>query len=338
MVSPKPAEPTPPRPSAACSVRDLRRQRPSQQQRARDPRHSPNSSVSRMAQRRGSSEVGGRRASRSPGCGYANETLLGSSPDGNHSTALAMVLPKTLRGLSGLDGSIDPDGRRGFAVVLAVLTNDNPSRIGPLHDLGMVDLPHQLRVSCSPTALPSATLAMFRYGLPHGPRGPGRTRRSRELDPNVRAFRGECPLRRNRGQLWADQAALRLRAFPVVEEVGPSEVHHLVLQCELRPPYLHQPSGGNQRRVGGQNPLGRGRRPKIVDHVDPNVGVEAQRTKLIDEFSAPDLEMAVERCRIGRVGYSNTTRGLDTLQRLDVEGHATRSARDHRDAGDAPGL
>ncbi len=191
MVSPKPAEPTHPRPSAACSVRDLRRQRPSQRQRARDPRHSPNSSVPRMAQRRASSErLAGEGYLRSPGCGYANETLLGSSPDGNHTTALAMVLPKTLRGLSRLDGSIDPDGRRGFAVVLAVLTHDNPSRIGPLHDLGMVDLPHQLRVSCSPTALPRATLAMFRDGLPHGPRGPGRTRRSRELDPNIASVPG----------------------------------------------------------------------------------------------------------------------------------------------------
>ena len=218
------------------------------------------------------------RAPRSPGCGYANETLLGSSPDGNHATALAMVLPKTLCGLSGLDGSIDPDGGRGFAVVLAVLTHDNPSRIGPLHDLGMVDLPHQLRVSCSPTALPSSTLAMFRYRLPHGPRGPGRTRRSRELDPNVASAPEYVSSSSEPGQLWTDEAALRLRAFPFVEEVGPSEVQHLVLQCELRPPDFDQPSGRNQRRVRGQNPLGRGRRTKIVDHVDPHVGVETQRT------------------------------------------------------------
>ena len=144
-------------------------------------------------------------------------------------------------------------------------------------------------------------------------------------------FVGPCQLR-------ADEAALRLRAFPVVEEVGPSEVRHLVLQGELGPPDLDQPSGGDQRRVRGQNPLGRGRRSQIVDQVDPHVGVETQRTNLMDEFSTSDLEVTIERCRIGRIGYSDTTRGLDRSQRLDVEGDATRSARDHRHAGDAPGF
>jgi hypothetical protein len=61
-------------------------------------------------------------------------------PGWNHTTAIGVVFPKTLRGLSGLDGSVDADRRRGIVVLRTVVTDDHPLMICPLHDFRMVDL------------------------------------------------------------------------------------------------------------------------------------------------------------------------------------------------------
>jgi len=69
---------------------------------------------------------------------------IGNSGAAAHwnATTLAVVLPHELRHFSGLDGRVDADGSRGLSVSLAVLTHYEPSTVGPLDDLGMVDFSH----------------------------------------------------------------------------------------------------------------------------------------------------------------------------------------------------
>ena len=74
------------------------------------------------------------------------EKRLGSSPHRRYTPTFAMVFPETLCHLSGLNASIDADGHRGLVVPLAVATDDHPSTIRPLHNLGMVDLPQRARL------------------------------------------------------------------------------------------------------------------------------------------------------------------------------------------------
>src|SRR5271154_679663 len=54
-----------------------------------------------------------------------------------------MVLPQELHHFSGFHGGIDADGRGGFAVLPAIVTDDHPATVGPLHDFGMVDFSHR---------------------------------------------------------------------------------------------------------------------------------------------------------------------------------------------------
>lgn len=82
---------------------------------------------------------------------------IGSSSAAAYRTAttLTVVLPHQFSHFSGLEGGVDADGRRGVPVPFAVLADDKPTTIRPLHDLGMVDLsqrPLQPAYSCSPTA------------------------------------------------------------------------------------------------------------------------------------------------------------------------------------------
>ncbi len=58
-------------------------------------------------------------------------------------TTLAMVLPQELHHFPGLHGRIDADRCGGLAVLPAVVTDDHPATVGPLHDFGMVDLSHR---------------------------------------------------------------------------------------------------------------------------------------------------------------------------------------------------
>ncbi len=84
-------------------------------------------------------DSGSRIGSHHRNCGHCDHACLGSLPEWNHTTAIGVVFPKTLRGLSGLDGSVDADRRRGMVILRAVVTDDHPLTICPLHDFRMVD-------------------------------------------------------------------------------------------------------------------------------------------------------------------------------------------------------
>lgn len=104
-----------------------------------------------------------------PGDVVALFQQIGSSSPAAYRTAttLTVALPHQFRHFSGLEGGVDADGRRGVPVPFAVLADDKPSTIRPLHDLGMVDLsqrPLQPASSCSPTAPPTATLPTAHAG------------------------------------------------------------------------------------------------------------------------------------------------------------------------------
>jgi hypothetical protein len=58
----------------------------------------------------------------------------------SRTATLTVVLPHEFRHFSRVEGSVDADGRRGVPVPFAVLADDKPSTVRPLHDLGMVDL------------------------------------------------------------------------------------------------------------------------------------------------------------------------------------------------------
>jgi hypothetical protein len=57
-------------------------------------------------------------------------------------SALTVAFPREFCCLEGLDGTVDADGRRCFAVPLTVLANHDPSAIRSLRDVGVVHLPH----------------------------------------------------------------------------------------------------------------------------------------------------------------------------------------------------
>ena len=52
-----------------------------------------------------------------------------------------MALPEESCRLERVDGTVDALGSDGFAVSLAVLANDDPSAVRPLHDLRVMHLP-----------------------------------------------------------------------------------------------------------------------------------------------------------------------------------------------------
>ena len=97
---------------------------------------------------------------------------LAAAPD---ATALAMVLPQELHHFSRFHGGVDADRRRGFAVPPAVLADDHPTTVRPLHDFGMVDFPHR-----STPRQPHSTLLTAQGWMPGRRRPPVGTRRFRE--------------------------------------------------------------------------------------------------------------------------------------------------------------
>src|SRR6202044_4135780 len=90
-------------------------------------------------------------------------------------TALAMVLPQELHHFSRFHGGVDADRRGGFAVPPAVLTDDHPTTVRPLHDFGMVDFSHR-----STPRQPHSTLLTPQGWMPGRRRPPVGTRRFRE--------------------------------------------------------------------------------------------------------------------------------------------------------------
>jgi hypothetical protein len=80
----------------------------------------------------------------------------GAATNGRTS-ALAMVLPHELSRLPGVHRSIDADRCGGFAIAFTIVTDDDPSPIRPLNDLGMVDFSQPL---------PLLLAAFSRWGRP----------------------------------------------------------------------------------------------------------------------------------------------------------------------------
>lgn len=76
-----------------------------------------------------------------------------------------MVLVHELRHLTRLYGSIDADRHRGFSVHLAVVANNQPAAIGPLHDLRMVDFAHCI----TPARLIANSATQRLYPRPESP-------------------------------------------------------------------------------------------------------------------------------------------------------------------------
>ena len=52
-----------------------------------------------------------------------------------------MALPEELSRLDRVDGAVDAVGSGGYAVSIAVLANDEPAAVGPLHDLRVMNPP-----------------------------------------------------------------------------------------------------------------------------------------------------------------------------------------------------
>jgi hypothetical protein len=52
-----------------------------------------------------------------------------------------VALPEELRRFERVDRTVDAVGSGGFTVSLAVLANDEPTAVRPLHDLRVMHLP-----------------------------------------------------------------------------------------------------------------------------------------------------------------------------------------------------
>jgi hypothetical protein len=105
------------------------------------------------------------------------------TPSNRNRPPLAMVLVHELCHLSGRHWSIDADGRTRFAIPLTVLTHDQPTTIGALDDLWMMDLSHAPKTPLCRTSKSEHDAIHSLGAAAHGRDRPLRTRPSRELIP-----------------------------------------------------------------------------------------------------------------------------------------------------------
>ena len=115
------------------------------------------------------------------------------------------------------------------------------------------------------------------------------------------------------------QAALSFGAFNVIEEVGPPHLRDFMLQREFGSTLIDEPSSCDQGHIRCEDSPCRCRGSHVVDHVDPDVRFETQRSDLSYEVPTSFLEEASDRRWIGRICYRNASTYLHRPEGLDVE-------------------
>jgi hypothetical protein len=123
--------------------------------------------------------------------------------------------------------------------------------------------------------------------------------------------------------LRVQQAALGLRAFIVIEEIGPLHLCDFMFHRKFWSPLIDDPPSRNQGHIRCEDSLCRSRGSQVVDHVDPDVRIETHRPDLSDKIPTSLLKEAVKACRIFRVSYRNAGPGLRRPEGLDLKRLAT---------------
>ena len=100
---------------------------------------------------------------------------------------------------------------------------------------------------------------------------------------------------RPRSPFGRRQTPDRCAPVALVEQIGPSGLLDFALQGELRMALVNQPSGHRKHPVVGEDRLGGGDRPHLVDESHPDEGVEAQTPDLADQLPTSILESSLER-------------------------------------------
>lgn len=123
--------------------------------------------------------------------------------------------------------------------------------------------------------------------------------------------------------LGIQQAALGLRAFIVIEEIGPPHLHDFMFHRKFWSPLIDEPPSRNQGHIRCEESLCRSRGSQVVDHVDPDVRIETHSPDLSNKIPTSLLEETVKACRIFMVSYRSAAPGLRRPEGFEVKRLAT---------------
>ena len=145
--------------------------------------------------------------------------------------------------------------------------------------------------------------------------------RRREQDAPVAGY--EATEVRAVSLLRVQQAVLSLRAFIVIEEIGPPHLRDFVFQSKFWSTLIDEPLGRDQGHIRCEDSLCRSCGSQVVDHVDPEMRFEAHSPDLSYELPTSLLEMTIEGGWIGRFSYRNASTGLHRPKGLNVKRQTT---------------
>jgi hypothetical protein len=119
--------------------------------------------------------------------------------------------------------------------------------------------------------------------------------------------------------LRVQQTVFGLRAFIVIEEIGPPHLRNFMFQRKFWSTLIDEPPGRDQGHLRSEDSLGRSRGSQVVDHVDPGVRLETHSPDLSYKVPTSLLKEAVKGGRIGRISDRNARLGLRRPEGLDVK-------------------